>query len=498
MTHTTRLLAVSTLALSALVHISAQQAPPAAPAGGRGAQPPPQQGGPPPANFPQQQRPPGDPVLIERGKALYQSTCAACHGIDLRGGQQGGPNLLRSQTVLSDKNGELIAPIVQGGRPNPPAGAPPMPPFALPPDDIKALVEYLHSVLGQAGAQGRPPEGVLVTPEKILVGDAAAGEKYFAARCASCHSVSGDLQGIASRVTDPRALQDLWVSGGGGRGRGRGRGADAAGQQRSATVTVTPASGASCRGTPSADRRLHGLVDSRGRDTANLRADRRRSQGGREGSRRRAPEARARAGRQGHAQRDGISLDDQVMTRTIAGLLVVASIGLAARTETGLDPATILKPLADSWPTYSGDYTGKRYSSLAQVNQTTVKNLSLAWLSRGFVEGSGPTGRGNATGPAGGGGAVADAGVAACRSSWAAKAAAPTTAEVRHASPERSSWSTVCCMRPLRTISGRWTRATARSSGSTTGRRGAARTRGIAASGCGTTTCSWRRTTTTC
>ena len=91
------------------------------------------------------------------------------------------------------------------------------------------------------------------------------------------------------------------------------------------------------------------------------------------------------------------------MTRTIAGLLVVASIGLAARTETGLDPATILKPLADSWPTYSGDYTGKRYSSLAQVNQTTVKNLSLAWLSRGFVEGSGPTGRGNATAPAGGG-----------------------------------------------------------------------------------------------
>ena len=53
---------------------------------------------------------PADPAVIERGKALYQSTCAACHGIDLRGGQQGGPNLLRSQTVLSDKNGELIGP----------------------------------------------------------------------------------------------------------------------------------------------------------------------------------------------------------------------------------------------------------------------------------------------------------------------------------------------------------------------------------------------------
>ena len=30
----------------------------------------------------------------------------------------------------------------------------------------------------------------------------------------------------------------------------------------------------------------------------------------------------------------------------------------------GLDPAEILKPLADQWTTYSGDYTGKRYSSL--------------------------------------------------------------------------------------------------------------------------------------
>ena len=26
----------------------------------------------------------------------------------------------------------------------------------------------------------------------------------------------------------------------------------------------------------------------------------------------------------------------------------------------GLDPAELLKPLSDSWPTYSGDYTGRR------------------------------------------------------------------------------------------------------------------------------------------
>jgi alcohol dehydrogenase (cytochrome c) len=48
----------------------------------------------------------------------------------------------------------------------------------------------------------------------------------------------------------------------------------------------------------------------------------------------------------------------------------------------GLDPADILKPLADSWTTYSGDYSGKRYSALTEVNQTNVKNLALAWTSR--------------------------------------------------------------------------------------------------------------------
>jgi alcohol dehydrogenase (cytochrome c) len=34
-----------------------------------------------------------------------------------------------------------------------------------------------------------------------------------------------------------------------------------------------------------------------------------------------------------------------------------------------LDPASLLKPLGETWPTYSGDYTGRRYSALTQVNQ---------------------------------------------------------------------------------------------------------------------------------
>src|SRR5205807_2285053 len=43
-------------------------------------------------------------------------------------------------------------------------------------------------------------------------------------KCASCHSATGDLKGVATRIEDPRMLQNTWVSGGGGR---RGRGATA-------------------------------------------------------------------------------------------------------------------------------------------------------------------------------------------------------------------------------------------------------------------------------
>jgi alcohol dehydrogenase (cytochrome c) len=54
----------------------------------------------------------------------------------------------------------------------------------------------------------------------------------------------------------------------------------------------------------------------------------------------------------------------------------------AAQTAGGLDPATLLKPLADNWPTYSGDYTGRRFSSQNQINRSTVKNLTLSWVAR--------------------------------------------------------------------------------------------------------------------
>jgi cytochrome c oxidase cbb3-type subunit 3 len=189
--------------------------------------------------FPQQTRQLASPEVIARGKAVYSVNCTACHGADLRGGDQGGPSLLRSLTALSDQHGETIAPIVKGAR-----QAQGMPGFNLTDADTTAVAEFIHSVLAKVGTQARPPGAADPSELNVLVGNADAGRAYFQAKCTSCHSVIGDLKGIASHYEDARALQNAWVSGGGGGGR-RGRGGEGG---KPSTVTVTLGGGQKLEG----------------------------------------------------------------------------------------------------------------------------------------------------------------------------------------------------------------------------------------------------------
>ena len=62
----------------------------------------------------------------------------------------------------------------------------------------------------------------------------------------------------------------------------------------------------------------------------------------------------------------------------VACALLLASAALAA--QSGVNPADFGRPPTDSWPTYNGDYSGRRYSPLDQVNVGNVKRLSLAWI----------------------------------------------------------------------------------------------------------------------
>ena len=171
--------------------------------------------------------PPADPAVVARGKALYGGNCNFCHGSDARGGE-GGPNLLRSELVLNDQKGELIAPVVENGR-----GA--MPKIDLRAEQVADIAAFLHSF--QVGGY----DISRMTPPSILVGDAHAGEAVFQSKCVSCHSASGDLKGIATRIADPKTLQNTFLMPGGNSRSGRGNPAPVKGPQT--TVTVTDSAG---------------------------------------------------------------------------------------------------------------------------------------------------------------------------------------------------------------------------------------------------------------
>jgi len=168
-----------------------------------------------------------DPATVAQGKTLYGISCQACHGADLRGGDMGGPNLLRSQAALSDQHGEMIIPIIQGAR-----QAQGMPNIGLNNEDAVAVAVYLRSVIGTIGGQGTPPGKQ--KPLNIVVGDASRGSTYFAAHCSTCHSTTEDMKGIASRFPEPKTLQARWLAG------GRATALDESATKATADVTTAP------------------------------------------------------------------------------------------------------------------------------------------------------------------------------------------------------------------------------------------------------------------
>ena len=74
---------------------------------------------------------------------------------------------------------------------------------------------------------------------------------------------------------------------------------------------------------------------------------------------------------------------------------IIVPITLVAQ-DVVVNPADIANALDGDWDTYSGDYSGRRYSSLDQVHKENVSDLTLAWTTelnfnvrRGNIDGSG-------------------------------------------------------------------------------------------------------------
>ena len=183
-------------------------------------------------------RPKAPQDVLDRGKAEYSVNCAFCHGSDAAGGSV-GPNLLRSEIVLQDNDGELIGPIVHGARAD--RG---MPKIDITDAQVKDVAAWLHSL--KVSSRSLVKEKI-----NIVVGDAAAGQNAFSQRCGSCHQVNGDLAGFAAKYSDPRAMQQAWIMPAvpGARAAGGGQGAAVTLKVAPVTATVTPASGAPVTGT---------------------------------------------------------------------------------------------------------------------------------------------------------------------------------------------------------------------------------------------------------
>ena len=77
----------------------------------------------------------------------------------------------------------------------------------------------------------------------------------------------------------------------------------------------------------------------------------------------------------------------------VQALAVIAAAALpCVLAAQSLDPAKLLQPPTDTWPTFNGDYSGRRFSPLKQITAENVKNLGLAWVYHANTGGGNPFG----------------------------------------------------------------------------------------------------------
>jgi cytochrome c oxidase cbb3-type subunit 3 len=131
----------------------------------------------------------------DRGHEQFRQSCGFCHGPTAAGGN-GGPNLIFSAVIRRDNQGADITKVIQEGRPD--KGMPVIP---LTPTQIADIVGYLKARVAEVDKTSglRPSRDYDL--KKLLTGNAELGKAYFngPGQCATCHSPTGDLKGIATR-----------------------------------------------------------------------------------------------------------------------------------------------------------------------------------------------------------------------------------------------------------------------------------------------------------
>src|SRR5450631_2898080 len=148
-----------------------------------------------------------DVAAAERGRKVYAAECINCHGTHARGSDNGA-DLIRSEIVLHDRYGSTIGPFLKKGHPTQTTPA-----AQLAAEQIADLSHTIHQEVYNT------LRAALVI-QNVLTGDSKAGAAYFngEGKCSTCHSPTGDLAHIASRMDPPALQQRFLFPGGGGRG----------------------------------------------------------------------------------------------------------------------------------------------------------------------------------------------------------------------------------------------------------------------------------------
>jgi cytochrome c oxidase cbb3-type subunit 3 len=147
---------------------------------------------------------PENPAAVARGRTQFGSTCGFCHGIDATG--ERAPDLVRSSILSHDQKGDLVIPVIRNGRPD--KGMPAFP--DLTEQQVSDIVAFLHYQQFEALHSATVSSSYPLS--RLLTGNAEAGKAFFygAGGCSGCHSVTGDLAGIAKKYT-PLDLQQQMV-----------------------------------------------------------------------------------------------------------------------------------------------------------------------------------------------------------------------------------------------------------------------------------------------
>lgn len=299
----------------------------------------------------------GNVAAIAAGARLYEQACQSCHGGEGRGDR--APALGNGALKHGGADGEIFLNIRNG------VAGTPMPPFKrLTTEQVWQLVTYIRSLNGSVAA---------ATSERAA-GNLLAGEQLFfgKANCAACHEVNArganvgpDLSNagrIAADLLRQKILDPATSTNPNARGRRRNPGG---------IVVVKTRDGRELRGLRrSEDTYSLVMTDATGKLHLLEKKD--------------LAEIRAEAGSLMPADY-GKQLSEAEIQNLVAYLQSCNGRDLArtasAEIPGGLSYERIRNAEAEphNWLTYWGDYAGRHFSALKQINTANVAQLQARW-----------------------------------------------------------------------------------------------------------------------